>query len=241
MASLADPYLKTARAKEHLDDLRERLRVFRESQPIRITREDDVEKQRHIVRLNVQDIPEKFALIVGDFLFCLRSSLDQLVWALAHITTPYPRGTQFPVFEAPNPDLFAQYTTGVPAEALKIIESLQPYLGQNTAAAKSHLLWRLNMLCNIDKHRRIPTDKNITDMRFSDFPKEFIPLIEYDNDTGVISVPIGLKSKMGDPTAFLNVIFGDSHEGIECDFAGMEAIYNFVANSVIPRFTRFFK
>jgi hypothetical protein len=102
MRALADPYLKTARAKEHLDDLKERLRKFREDEPIRITREDDVANQRHILRLKVKDIPDVLTLITGDFLYCVRSSLDQLVWALSHTTTAYPRGTQFPIFDAPT-------------------------------------------------------------------------------------------------------------------------------------------
>jgi hypothetical protein len=38
------------------------------------------------------------------------------------------------------------------------------------------------------------------------------------------------------------VIFGDYAEGVSCDFrGGVESIYEFVANSVLPRFGRFFK
>ena len=241
MRGLADPYLKTAQAKEHLDDLRERLRKFREDDPIRVVGEDDVKNQRHIVRLKVKDIPEKLALVVGDFLYCVRSSLDQLVWALATTTLPYPKGTQFPIFETPDPKLFNKYTRGVPAGAIAIVESLQPYHAQNAAALHGHLLWRLNLLCNIDKHRRIPTDRNITIINFPDFPKKYIPLTTFDDQAGVISVPLHLKSKMRfDPTASLDVIFGDSHVGIECDFGGLEAIYKFVADSVLPRFLGFF-
>lgn len=242
MSNLSDPYLKTARAKEHLDDLRERLRVFREDKPITITREDDLQNQRHILRLKVKDIPDKFALILGDCVFCLRASLDQLIWALAHLTVPYPMGTQFPILDIPDDAQIASRTRGVPTDAVDIIKSLQPYTGQNAAAVRGHLLWRLNKLCNIDKHRRIPTDKNITIVNFPDVPTSHVPLIDYDHDAGVIKVPLHMKDKMRfDPTASLDVIFGDSHEGMECNFGGLEAIYKFVADSVLPRFTRFFK
>lgn len=44
----------------------------------------------------------------------------------------------------------------MPPEAAKIIESLQPYNTPNPTDVKIHLLWRLNKLCNIDKHTRIP-------------------------------------------------------------------------------------
>jgi hypothetical protein len=241
-SSMADAYLKPARAKEHLDDLREHLRVFREDKPITITREDDLYHQLHILRLKIKDIPERLALIMGDCLFCLRASLDQLVWALAHIAVPYPTGTQFPILDAPNDAVIASRTRGVPTNAVDKIKSLQPYTGQNPAAVRGHLLWRLNKLCNIDKHRRIPTDKNITIVNFPDVPKSDVSLIDYDHDAGVIRVPLHMKDKMRfDPTASLDVIFGDSHEAIECDFEGLEAIYEFVANSVLPRFARFFQ
>lgn len=245
MRKLADPYLKTARAKEHLDDLQERLAVFREEYPVTVSRKDDLENMRHVVGIKIKDIPEKFALVVGDFLYCLRSSLDQLVFALAQTKTDYPKGTQFPIFDNPldptNEKRIAGYTRGVPADAVAIIKELQPYTGPNTAAIKGHLLWRLNALCIIDKHRRIPTDKNFTDINFPDFPRKFGHLIHHDHDAGVITVPLFLKDKMRfDPTGAIEVIFGDSHEGIECTFDGLEAIYEFVANSVLPRFLRFF-
>jgi hypothetical protein len=241
MKRLADPYLKTVRAKEHLDDLRERLRIFREDNPITIRREDDLENHRYVLRFKVKDIPEKFALVVGDFLYCLRSSLDQLVFALAQLTVTYPKGTQFPILDAPDDAKIRGWTRGVPAEAVKQIENLQPYTAQSPAAIKSHLLWRLNRLCVIDKHRRVPTHSNVSHVNFPDFPKECGPLIERDDDAGVIRVPLHLKNKMRfEPTGHLEVIFGDSHEGIEITFEGLETIYEFVANAVFPRFLSFF-
>src|SRR5215469_14996221 len=162
MATMTDPYLKTVRAKEHLDDLRKRLRAFRESEPIRVSREDDIQNQRHIIRLHVKNIPDVFALIVGDCLYCLRSSLDQLVWALSKLTTDYPKWTQFPILEKSDTKRLKACTQGVPAPAIHLIDSLQPYHGRDAAAISSHLLWRLNLLCNIDKHRRIPVDRNFT-------------------------------------------------------------------------------
>jgi hypothetical protein len=241
MPGLADPYLKTARAKEHLSEIQDRLHAFLDSKPITITHEDDLENQRHLVRLNVKDIPEKIALVVGDFLYCLRSSLDQLLWALAHTTKPYPRNTQFPILEERDDKRINEWTRGVPEAAVAIIKSLQPYTGQDPTAVGSHLLWRLNLMCNIDKHRRVPTDKNVTITQFPDLPRQHLGLIDYDHDAGIISVPIFLKSSMRSaPTASLNVIFGDSHEGIECDIKGLEAIYEFVADAVLPKFLPFF-
>src|SRR5271163_4336461 len=154
--NLADPYLKTARAKEHLDALRKELIEFTESQPCEFQGRSDVANQRYRIRILVKDPPERLSLIAGDVFCCMRASLDHLVWALASNGIAYPKGTQFPILEQLDADLFARRTRGVPTEAATIIESLQPYHGKDTPTVRSHLLWRLNKLCNIDKHMRIP-------------------------------------------------------------------------------------
>src|SRR5579859_3666483 len=154
----------------------------------------------------------------------------------------YPKKTQFPIFDHVDAGKFKGCTSGVPAQAVSIIESLQPYHRRDAAAIKSDPLWRLNKLCNIDKHRRIPTDAVASDYSFPDFPRQFVSLIEFDNDAGVISIPLSLKSKMTlDPTAAVHVFFGDSYEGVRCNFTDLESIYDFVTVGVIPRFTGFFK
>ena len=45
---LSDPYLKTARAKVHLDELREELEDFSKSKPHRVHRQRDTKNQRYI-------------------------------------------------------------------------------------------------------------------------------------------------------------------------------------------------
>ncbi len=241
-SSLTDPYLKTARAKEHLDDLRARLIKFREEQPISFERNDDLANNVHTIRIKIKAIPDKVTLIAGDFLYCLRSSLDQLVWSLAKKDGEYPSGTQFPIFDYRDPNKFQRNTIGVPPQAVKLIECYQPYNAQNEVVMKEQLLWQLNKLCNIDKHRRIPTDATIVDFRFPDFPRKFIQRANFDAETETVTMPLELKqyAKL-DPTAYLNVTFGDSHEGIRCDAARFEQMYEFVAHKLIPRFATFFK
>jgi hypothetical protein len=238
--TLADPFLKTARAKEHLDSLKAQLVLFRDSKPHRFSTERDIDNQRYHIHLKVADVPDSFPLIVGDFLYCLRSSLDQLVWALAKLTKPYPRGTQFPILDVPDEKKFREWTRGVPTDAKRVIKSLQPYHGGQNSV-KSHLLWRLNKLGNIDKHRRLAVRGDVSEAFFPDLPHESWHLVEVDN-AGTVSAPLHLESKMKlHPSAFYDMIFGDSFEGIECDIEGLNAMYEFVANSVIPRFSRFFK
>jgi len=242
---LVDPYLKTSRAKVHLDNLREKLTVF-SKEPCHFIREDDLENGLHIIKMEIRDIPDEIPLIVGDLLYCLRSSLDQLVWCLAKInaTPGYPEHTQFPILEQRDAPRFKGYTNGVPTGAAEIIESLQPYNAPNAIAIREHLLWRLNKLGNIDKHTRIPVH-GVTGIVTWD---TFIPLTandftltEFDNHA-VMRIPLSLKSQMALNPRIpeFKVLFGDLYWQIQCDFAGIETIYEFVTNSVIPRFARFF-
>jgi hypothetical protein len=243
---LVDPYLKTSRAKVHLENLREKLAIFC-ANPCDFIREDDLENQQHIVRMKIKDIPDELPLILGDLLYCLRSALDQLVWCLAKInaTPGYPEHTQFPILEERDDSRFNRQTRGVPPEAAKIIESLQPYNASTDAAVHEHLLWRLNKLCNIDKHIRIPIH-GITGMvkwnTFIPFGAKDIKLTEFD-DHAVMRIPLSRKGQMAlNPRVpEFKVLFGDLYWKIECDFVGIEAIYEFVTNNVIPRFARFFK
>ena len=193
------------------------------------------------MRVKISDTPDHIPLILGDLLYCLRSSLDQTVWWLAKLSIPYPEGTQFPILDKLDKQTsktFAKYTEGVPSGAVRIIKSLQPYHGVDPSA---HLLWRLNRLCNIDKHRRIPVHRDELIVNFPQMPKALSRFIEFNPQQQVVSVPLDLKSKMAfDPEAFFRVIFGDMSEGISCDFDGITEIYKFVTDSVIPRFARFF-
>jgi len=242
---LVDPYLKTSRAKVHLENLREKLAIFCEN-PCEFIREDDLENQLHIVRMKIKDIPDEIPLILGDLLYCLRSALDQLVWCLAKInaTPGYPEHTQFPILEQPDAQRFQRQTRGVPAEAARIIESLQPYKAPTPAAVREHLLWRLNRLCNIDKHIRIPIHGATGLVKWSTFVPfgaKDISLAEFDNNA-VMKVPLSRKGQMAlNPRVpEFKVLFGDLYWKIECDFAGIETLYEFVTNRVIPRFARFF-
>jgi hypothetical protein len=245
--SLADPYLKATRSKEHLDALRDQLDLFYKTKPYTFFHEDDFTRGRHCVRVELKPFPDRVYLIAGDLLYCLRSALDQTVFALAHLTIRYPEGTQFPILDT---DIaldrnvkkrFEKQTAGVPAAAVRIIESLQPYHVGDAAAIKRHLLWRLNWLGNIDKHRRIPLHGQEIIFTFPQLPKSAASFMELDHDNGICSLPVTYKDQMAlDPNVSFKLVFGDLSEGIACDFDGIEKIHNFVAGDVIPRFTRFF-
>jgi hypothetical protein len=57
-----------------------------------------------------------------------------------------------------------------------------------------------------------------------------------------LEIPLDLKSTVAlNPSVpETKVVLGDHYWKIECDMQGVERIYEFVANNVIPRFARFF-
>jgi hypothetical protein len=238
---MVDPYLKTARAKEHIDTLRNELQVLYDSKPYRFAREDDLKDAAHIIRFYVNPIPDKIALILGDIFYNLRASLDQLAWCLARLPSPqrsYPTGTQFPILEQRDTRRFKSQTRGIAADAVTIIESLQPY---NTPHGfKNHVLWKLNKMCNIDKHMRIPIHGHSGQV----WRPPSIAASGYGfqglNNYFEMRIPLARKNEMAlDPPITMKVVFGDHFWGITCDFSDIEAIYNFVTNTVIPKFARF--
>ena len=234
---LVDPYLKTTRAKEHLDCLKKEIGVFIGSAPCRFREQSDIKNQRYRIKVELTDPPIRLSLIAGDIFGCLRASLDHLIWDLAtRNTAAYAEGTQFPILEQEDARRFKSQTNGIPAEAVNIIEHLQPYHPQSAYGVKGHPLWRLNKLCNIDKHRRIPVHGATVDFRLH----ESLGPPTYDNDD-TMSFPLSAKGEMTlHPTATYRIVFGDAKEGIECDVLGIEAIYEFVTNEVLPKFERFF-
>lgn len=260
MVGLADPYLKIGRAKIHLDVLDVLLESFTGDEPYTFTEYDDLEEQRHILKLKLADVPDSICLTVGDAHYNMRSCLDQLVWSLAKRLGGIidPDRTQFPILAVDNADTrrsFKVQTEGVPAGPLEEIRAFQPY--HRGSDYKSHPLWRLNAMCNLDKHRRIPANGSELLVNFPNVTKGMvgvepvyggtiidIPLglkLEAQNDGFVASVPLNLKDKLQmHPTIKFKVNFGGDAWGFTENRDEVWEVWHFVNDTVLPRFLRFF-
>lgn len=240
-SGLSDPYLKLNWAKHHLDALDEELEAFHRSEPCRFTREDNLKDGRHYLRVKLMDIPDNIALMCGDAFYCMRSCLDQLVWRLAKIHKIVPERVQFPVIEQWDADgekLFKRHLRNVPGGAVSIIRSLQP--ANAVDSMKSHHLWRLNAMCNLDKHRRIPVRGCVVDFNLPTADPHLVKT-ETSDDGGAISVPIACKEQLDlDPNVSFQVVFGDDTAGVALGPSDIRDVYEFVSNQVLPRFMRFF-
>jgi hypothetical protein len=242
MASNLDPHLKLSRAKLHLDALDQEVRLFKQSEPHRITTEEDEDGGWYIVKIeHLKDISLGVALIAGDFISCLRSSLDHLAWQLATLTTDSPsRDISFPICEKDSLDTqirIVKATYGIPDAAVAIMKQFQPY--NSGDAYKSTHLWRLNKLWNIDKHRHILLRGVPTDWVFR-LDGGGNVTIEQLNNGNMVKIPIASKKNVVlNPQCGVDVEFGSTDEGLVVTLKDFIDMYNFVGNEILPAFIPF--
>jgi hypothetical protein len=234
--------LKTARAKEHLDELDAELRKTLVPEPYTITRQDYPKKFRHVIRVQTKAIPPEIALLIGEFAYCLRSGLDQLAWGLARLHVSCPRrATSFPIRDDPKAGL-GDSVKDMPSAAVDEIESLQPY--HRGARFQDHPLWILNRLCTIDKHRTIALkETEIRGRVVGVGPSDYkIRQLDYGIE---ISVSLSNVFEVNFEPEPMEIIFGEPvpscYGGFEVRITTLRTIHDFVRDDVIPRFAGFFK
>src|SRR3954469_10609303 len=104
---------KLNRALEHLEALERELTTWLKTKPYTLVDEPDPDGAPDSVKFRVrarrlrieriEPVPDRFSLLIGDFLFNVRSALDHLALALAYKFTPSISDTQvgwseFPIF-----------------------------------------------------------------------------------------------------------------------------------------------
>jgi hypothetical protein len=243
-----DPNLKLQWAKKHLDSLQSEIALFEQSQTCKVSTEEDIANGFYVIRVEFPDDPRQFAiaLICGDFVNCLRSSLDHLAWQLALFTSNKPsRDICFPIIEKDSLDAqlrITRVTYGIPDEAVSVMKSFQPYhAGDNF---KTSHLWRLNTLWNIDKHRHLAPHGVFTDWLYNTPPEALKVMRNEPLDYGYkVILPIAFKDqvKLNPNPSGARFYFGERPEGTETGVPDLVDMYEFVANTVLPAFTRFFK
>ncbi len=147
---------KIRRAEEHLGAFtREAAQYLATARP-RIIRKTNVERTEHWLVLYTEDPipPIELSVLIGDFLYNLRSALDHLVCGLVLKNAPMSECSknEFPVFKTATDYLKGskRRLNGVPDEACRLIKQLQPF---QRPTPDDDPLWILHSLCNRDKHR----------------------------------------------------------------------------------------
>ena len=244
MPSLFDPNLKLQWAKKHLDEFASEALIVQELNSPKISTEDDTENGWYIIRIeSFHDARVlQTALMAGDFILNLRACLDHLAWQLALLGGTIP-GTEicFPICERDNSDarkLIGRSTGGMPADAISVVKSFQPYHAGNDY--RSTHLWRLNKLWNIEKHRHVTPHSILPEWQFKMSGVEKIGNEQIDNCT-IIRVPLADKGKVEfNPDCRSKLTIYDRDEGFDLSLNDLTEMYDFVAITVFPDFARFF-
>jgi hypothetical protein len=244
MQSLRHAELKIARASEHLEALGIELRRFYDSEPYAITRYN-VEGGKHVVRVQMKEVSDRTAILAGDFVHNLRCALDHTVFSLAvHATGTIPgKRLQWPVLETRNDKTLQQQTEGIPADAVTMIEALQPYHEGPDVAFRKNRLWQVHKLDVIDKHRRVAIGLHGLTCQFPDAvnPRSW----EIENreleDGFEVSLPAVAATMKMVPDLSPGVLFGDEAEGVTLNSEQLGGLCNFIRDEVLPQFAHFFK
>lgn len=237
-----NPSLKMGWAKHHLRALDEEIRKFLESKPYDLFSQDDLDAGEHVIHFKIGAVPMWPHLMVGDFVSCLRASLDHLASALtlAPGGTPNERAS-FPVIGVDNAEgrrQFKNAVVGIRQEAVDVIESLQPYHHRDTF--KTTKLWQLHRLWNIDKHRRVPVYGVSVKVPLI-YPADMSPIASGTNDGNVMRFPLAAKGHIYlQPPVKLDIYCGDASEGIAVPFGELIDIHEFVAKEVFSQLRDFF-
>jgi hypothetical protein len=226
-------------AKIHLDTLNSELaRVLSNPDNLyRITTHEHTEHGRFIIESEAIGSIHflKIGFIAGDYIHNLRSCLDHIAWGLAKIGKARPSSeTCFPVCAVNRPSTDAKIsaaTVGIPAEAISIMKSLQPY--HYGKAYKSHPLWRLNFLWNANKHRVVGLHSSDSGVLY-EIPRG-IPVEERRfHDGTIVAIPLSAKDKVRFyPRPNGEVLFGDEERGIQLTIQDLRDIYEFVRSKVV--------
>lgn len=242
--SVDNANLKIARAEEHLEAVEQEIRIFHESDPCTMVPKKHSQTGHFGFQITVPAVPRGAGIIAGDFATCLRASLDHLVWQLALLRTPSPnRHTCFPIYGAIQKGTRANFRKSVkdiPTQAASIIESMQPY--NRGDSFRDDPLWKVNKLCNIDKHREIPTWGTTAHVKML-LPKG-AQVRTIDDGNVVIAIPEGggvePYTGMEPQLSTLDVFFGNTSVGIQLTVRDLRSIHEFIRDEVIPRFEGFF-
>ena len=243
MVGLTQTKIKNARAEAHLKSLETAITAFL-SEPVTIAIKDDVEKGLHIRRFEMKIIPEVIPLLIGEWAYNLRSGLDQLAWQLALLSGRTPSSqTAFPIHkDRMGEKRFLDATRFIPDEAVQVIQLLQPY--NRGKDFDRHPLWRVNKICNLDKHTTMAINSTLTTFDYG--PGEYVDLFsKVPLDYGVeVIIPLTIKDNIYVDPRTPQLIFGrpidEPGPAFEFTYVDITEIHHFVRDEVVPRFERFF-
>lgn len=150
---------KIARAQKHLDLLEGERRKWgkphSDSAWATVVQFDHNAGKCEFVWRQHKPTPIEWSVILGEFLYDLRSAMDHVARQLVIANGRKPTGrSEFPIFKDPGDfeGRSCPKTQGMHAEVKRVMEEMQPFrvLPENPTATTP---WLIHDLCNKDKHR----------------------------------------------------------------------------------------
>jgi hypothetical protein len=239
--------MKIRRAQEHFDALNVELEKWLSNPKHCIIGETTkFEQQKHTFRFELAGMSERIPMYLGDFVCCLRASVDQLAWQLAHLDKVRifikreVRAISFPTSSSRDSNYMEKLKL-FPCAVADVIDRFQPY--HRGSAFRENLLWQLNELWILDKHRAIPMNGNSLNIHFplTDWHRHF--QIRQLNNALEVDIPLKLflKSRLHlKPTVSVNILFGEFMGEFEVSRIRLREINDFVRSEVLPAFAGFF-
>ena len=233
---------KAERAKLHLDAFNGHVSAYMK-EPYTVICTYDAENRRYIKRFQLKSFDPVLASELGEFLYCLRSGLDQMAWQLAlpNARRDSPRDIYFPIFrdvtETKAAQRYSDRLALFPGDVAKELDAVQPHRGPG--APETHPLWQLNKLCNFDKHKLIPIHSRGINPFVPSVPGAKIEELDQE-DAIEVSVPeqykdhLDLKPTLPDP-----IEIGEWNSDWRLPLYRLSDIHDFITCTVIPRFVPF--
>ncbi|MEI6666085.1 MAG: hypothetical protein WCL53_08030 [Chloroflexota bacterium] len=171
---------KVNRTHGQFEELASEIAAFCETRPYRMTFVPDIETGDQIVSVELAPITKaiEWGVRIGEIVHNLRSALEHVVWQAieANGNIPSPGITGFPLctsqseFDSPRTK---RMINGVSDEVRTLIYEFQPlHQTQKEGDPKAHILYVLNELWNIDKHRLLHVCSTIANVSVDDVRSE---------------------------------------------------------------------
>jgi len=156
MVILEGTHAKLQRSQDQIEQLSRDIANSCETQRSLFSEElrPDVGDRIWIFRGETPIVPIEYSIQLGEILYNLRSSLDQLIWQLTHANYRAPTHRhEFPIFDDESRFNNAVKTklAGVSQQSVARIEEMQSFRQNDKWSA----LKIVHSLCNIDKHRSV--------------------------------------------------------------------------------------
>jgi hypothetical protein len=150
---LVGPKLKIKRAFELVGELERICEAYLAGNHYELVIEHDPASGDRLAKIKITaPIPDALYMIVAETIYHLRSSLDQMIVAIARVNSVAGRELSFP-FPMDRNDFESAKTQnrmkGLPRDVVSLIRKFEPFQGGNDR------LWGIGPLSNVDKHNML--------------------------------------------------------------------------------------